>query len=156
MEMEKELHRIVTTCVIYNDKGQFLITKRSPTKKVHPSKWTIPGGGLSTDDYVGSPATHGANAWENVVETAQIREIKEEVGVEIADVEYLLNFAFIRPDNIPVLVMTYCARYVSGDVILDEDATEFAWISLAQAQDYDLIDGIHGELEYVAKKMGFA
>ncbi len=49
---DKELHRIAVTCIIYNDEGRYLVTKRSPTKKVHPNKWTVPGGGLSVDDYI--------------------------------------------------------------------------------------------------------
>lgn len=41
--IQKELHRIVTTTIIYNE-GKYLITKRAPAKKVHPNKWTVPGG----------------------------------------------------------------------------------------------------------------
>src|SRR3954466_1896566 len=108
-QLKKELHRIAITAIIYRDDGKYLITKRSPTKKVHPGRWTVPGGGLSTDDYVHTPAFH--NQWYGAVTTALIREVEEEVGLQIADPRYLVDLTFIRPDGIPVLVLSYYAKY---------------------------------------------
>ena len=39
--MDKELHRIVTTAIIYTKDRKFLITKRSLKKKAFPGKWTV-------------------------------------------------------------------------------------------------------------------
>ena len=78
---DKELHRITTTCIIYNSDKKYLVTKRSPNKKVHPNKWTVPGGGLSVDDYINRPQTHGNAGWYGAIEQALLREIKEEVNV---------------------------------------------------------------------------
>jgi 8-oxo-dGTP pyrophosphatase MutT (NUDIX family) len=135
----KELHRIATTCIIYNAEGKYLLTKRSPNKKVHPNRWTVPGGGLSTDDYIDRPQTHGNAGWRSVVEQALRREVREEVGVEIGDPCYLLDLTFVRPDGIPVLVLSYYAPYVSGEVVLDEDAVEYRWVTLAEAKSLDSI-----------------
>src|SRR3954469_24098136 len=99
---DKELHRVAITTIIYNKDRRFLLTKRSPTKKVHPNKWTIPGGGLNVDDYISKPQTHDGNGWSNSVEVAMLREIEEEVNVKIGEAKYLLNLTFIRPDAIPV------------------------------------------------------
>jgi len=77
------------------------------------------------------------------------REIKEEVNVEIGKPEFFTDFTYITPDGVPVLGFTYFAEYVSGEVVLDEDATEFAWVSLEEASKYDLIDGLLGELKPV-------
>src|SRR3989344_1888854 len=52
---DKELHRVATTCIIYNAEGKYLVTKRSPHKKMQPNKWTVPGGGLNVDDYMHKP-----------------------------------------------------------------------------------------------------
>ena len=147
--MDRELHRIVTTTVIYRKDGdgfRYLMTKRSPTKKVHPNKWHLVGGGLTIDDYISTPITHGDNAWLNVVEKSQQREVKEEVGVTIGTPVYLFNFAFIRPDNIPVIVMVYYAPYISGEVRLDEDAVDYKWVTMFEAKELDLIPGIYQEL----------
>jgi len=146
---DKELHRIATTCIIYNNEGKYLVTKRSPTKKVHPNKWTVPGGGLNTDDYTARPQTNGNAGWYGAVEIALLREVREEVNVEIDKPIYLLDLTFIRPDGIPVLVLSYYAKYISGDVKLDTDAVEYKWVTLAEAKSLDLIPGIYEEIEMI-------
>jgi 8-oxo-dGTP pyrophosphatase MutT (NUDIX family) len=149
--MDKELHRIAITCIIYNDEGKFLVTKRSMAKKAHPGRWTIPGGGLNTDDYTSKPQTNGNAGWYGAVEAALLREIQEEVNVTIGKANYLLDLTFIRPDGIPVLVLSYYAPYVSGEVKLDEDTVDFRWVTLDDAKELDLIEGIYDELEEVKK-----
>ena len=146
---DKELHRITATCIIYNDEGNYLVTKRSPHKKVHPNKWTVPGGGLSTDDYISTPQTHGNAGWYGAIEKALLREVKEEVNIEIGEARYLLDLTFIRPDGIPVLVLSYYAPYVSGEVRLDEDAVEYKWVTLAEAEKLDFISGLYEEIKMV-------
>ncbi|MDE1919185.1 MAG: NUDIX domain-containing protein [Patescibacteria group bacterium] len=145
---DKELHRIAITCIIHNDAGKYLVTKRSPRKKAFPNKWTVPGGGLTTDDYRNTPPTHHEQ-WYNAAEKALRREVQEEVNVEIGKVQYLLDLTFLRPDGTPVLVLSYYAPYVSGEVKLDEDAVEYRWVSLKEAKELDLISGIYEELEMV-------
>ena len=143
----KELHRIVTTTLIYKPDFLYLVTKRAMHKKVMPGKWTIPGGGLSVDDYINlPPSTTGANQWYGALENALRREIREEVNLEIGKPELFVDYTFIRPDSIPVLGLTYFAPYVSGEVKLDADATEFAWIEAEQVDKYDFIDGIADEI----------
>jgi len=147
--VHKELHRIVTTTIIYKD-GKYLITKRSPTKKVHPNKWTVPGGGLEVDDYINTPpSTEGAPQWYGALEKSLRREIKEEVGLEIDKPEFLVDLTFIRPDGIPVIVFSYFAKYISGEVKLDEDSVDFKWVTVEEAKEYDLIDGIWEEIRDV-------
>ena len=148
---DNELHRIVMTCIIYNDEGRYLVTKRAPTRKVYPDKWTVPGGGLEPSDYIDTPKTT-SDAWYNVVEQALKREVKEEVDLEIEKPQYLLDLIFIRPDNIPVLTLSYYSKYKSGDVVLEEgDATEYKWITVEEGKEIDLIPGILGEIEMTDK-----
>ncbi|MCX6786799.1 MAG: NUDIX domain-containing protein [Candidatus Kaiserbacteria bacterium] len=145
---DKELHRIATTCIIHKD-GKYLVTKRSPHKKAFPNKWTVPGGGLNVDDYIHKPKSHGAPQWYGALDAALAREVKEEVNVEIGKTQYLLNLTFISPDGIPVLVLSYHAPYVSGEVKLDEDAVEYKWATLKEIKELDLIAGICQEIEMV-------
>ncbi len=145
---DKELHRIVTTAVIYKPDFTYLITKRSAHKKVMPNKWTVPGGGVTVDDYIDTPKTV-SNAWYGAIEKSLHREIREEVDVAVGNPEFLTNYTFIRPDGIPALGLSYFAPYVSGEVKLDEDATEFAWIRVEDLARYDLIPGIREEIEEV-------
>ncbi len=148
---DKELHRIALTAIIYNDEGKFLLTQRSLTKKAFPGKWTVPGGGLNIDDYMHTPPTTAAGQWYHSLENTLRREVREEVNLEIEKPQYLLDLTFIRPDGIPVVVLSYYAKYKSGEIKLDDDSIDFKWVTLAEAKDYDLIAGIWEEIEMVDK-----
>src|SRR3989339_142309 len=148
-QANREDHRIASTAIIHKD-GRFLITKRSPHKKAFPDKWTVPGGGLETNDYTTTPKTT-ADHWYFAVESSLRREIREEVGLEVGKVDYLLDMAFIRPDGMPVIVLSYYCPYASGEVELDVDAVKYAWVTHEEAKSYDLLDGILAEIEMVDK-----
>jgi 8-oxo-dGTP pyrophosphatase MutT (NUDIX family) len=79
------------------------------------------------------------------------REIKEEVNLEVKKLSYLLDMVFIRPDGIPVITLSFWAHYKSGKVKLDEDSIDYKWVTLKEAKEYDLIDGIWEEIEMVDK-----
>ncbi len=151
---DKELHRITSTAIICKDgppaseAGRYLILRRGLQKKAFPGKWTVPGGGLETDDYVNLPPSE-AGQWYHAVEVSLRREIREEAGLEVDALNYLLDIAFIRPDGVPVVILSYWTNYKSGEVKLDEDSIDYAWVTLEEAKNYDLIDGILGEIEMV-------
>jgi 8-oxo-dGTP pyrophosphatase MutT (NUDIX family) len=151
---DKELHRIVTTTLIYKPDFTYLITKRAMHKKSHPGKWTIPGGGLTVDDYINTPhSEHGPNLWYGVLSNSLKRELKEEVNLEVGQPELLTDMAFIRPDAIPVICFSYFVPYTSGEVKIEQDTdgdtVDFAWVTLEQAKSYDLIPGIWDEIRQV-------
>ncbi len=73
------------------------------------------------------------------------------MNIPVDKVEYLLDLTFIRPDAIPVIVLSYYAPYVSGKVKLDSDAVEYAWTTLKEAKKLDLIEGIFDEIKMVDK-----
>lgn len=144
---DKELHRVVTTILIYKPDFTYLITKRAMHKKMMPGKWTIPGGGLTTEDYIHiPPTTKEAPQWYGALKISMKREIKEEVNLEMGKPELLTDLTFILPNGVPCICFSYFAPYVSGEVKLDEDATEFTWVTLKEAKKYDLIDGIWDEI----------
>lgn len=145
---DKELHRISSTAIIVKD-SKYLITKRSPDKKAFPGKWTVPGGGLETDDYVNNPPTTSAGLWYFALADSLKREIKEETNLEVGELKYLLDITFVRPDNIPVLILSFYCDYKSGEVKLDSDSVDYAWVTLEEAKNYDLIDGIWEEIRMV-------
>ena len=150
MEIQNnELHRIVSTAIICKD-GKYLIEQRSPNKKVFPGKWTVPGGGLEVSDYVDTPKTT-ADAWYYAIENSLKREIKEEANLEVEKLQYLCDMTFIRPDGIPVVILSYYCDYKSGDVQLNEESVDYKWVTLEEAKNYDLIEGILEEIEMVDK-----
>jgi len=146
---DRELHRITSTAIIIKD-GKYLILKRSLEKKAFPGRWTVAGGGLEVDDYVNTPKTT-PDAWYFVLTDSLRREIKEETGLEVGELHYLLDLAFIRPDGIPVLTISYYGDFKSGEVKLNGENTEYHWATYEEAKNYDLIGGILEEIEMVDK-----
>src|ERR1044072_5719414 len=126
--LNTELHRIDVTGIIWkkDEDGthRYLITKRAAHKEVMPERWTVPGGGVETDDYMHLPPTYEKESspqWYGALENALRREIKEEVGLEVGAVTYLLDIAFIRKDGTPEIVLSFYCAYQGGEVTLDED-----------------------------------
>ncbi len=151
MTHNKLLHEVVITAIVVKN-GKYLITKRSANENRFPNKWTVPGGKLEIEDYVNLPKDTEFY-WYNVLEQVLRREVKEEVGIEIANIEYVTSLATIHADGKPSLVVSCMADYQSGEVTLqEEEMDDFAWVTLKEAKDYDLIDGIYDELVMAEKK----
>ena len=145
--MDKELHRVASTCIIHKD-GKFLLLQRSFKKKAFPGKWTVPGGGLTVDDYINLP-TSGAGQWYGAIINSLRREIKEETNLDVGKLNFLVDIAFIRPDDIPVVILSYFADYKSGEVKLDEDNVKYTWATYEEAKNYDLIEGLLDEIKMI-------
>ena len=141
-------HYIAVTGIILKD-GKYPITKRPPTKKAFPNKWTVSGGNLEVSDYIDLPKDTGDQGY-NVFEKVLRREVQEEVGLEIGNIKYLTSMTFLKGED-PVLVMSMYADYKSGKVVLDEESVDFAWVSLEEAEGYDLIEGIYQEFVMLDK-----
>ena len=138
-------HYIVVTGIIVKD-GKYLIAKRSSEEKVMPNLWTVPGGKLEMKDYIyrhKDTALH----WYNVLENVLKREVMEETDLEIKNIGYVTSMVFLRPEGIPTLVISLFADHKQGEVKLSDELTEHAWVTLEQAKDYNLIEGIYEEIE---------
>jgi len=147
----KNLHEVAITAIVVKE-GKYLITRRSPNKKRFPGMWTVPGGKMETSDYLQLPKDT-EHYWYNVLERTLRREVKEEVGIDIENIEYVTSLATVHADKNPSLVISCMADYVSGEVQLQEGETDdFAWVSLEEAKKYKLIDGIYDELVMVENK----
>lgn len=145
------LHEVAITAIVMRG-DQYLITRRSKLKKRFPGMWTVPGGKLEAKDYLDLPKDT-ESYWYNVLERTLAREVKEEVGIEIKDVEYLTSLATVHADGSPSIVISCIAQYVSGEIILQkEESDKFAWVTIDEAKNYDLIDGIFQEFVQVARR----
>lgn len=145
------LHEVAITAIVAKD-GKFLITRRAKTKKRFPGKWTVPGGKLETSDYTRF-SKDTQDYWYNVLERVLRREVKEEVGLQIRNIEYVTSLAALHGDGVPSLVISCMADWESGDVKLDEnEADAYAWITPEEAGFYDLIAGIGEELKMASAK----
>ena len=145
------LHEVAITGIIIKD-GKYLLIRRSPDKKRFPSMWVVPGGKLEGKDYLVFPKDT-KNFWYRVLERTLEREVLEEVGLKIKNVRYLTSITTIHKDGVPSLIISFIADYDSGEVSLNTaESSEFAWVNLDEAKNYDLIDGIYDELVMAENK----
>jgi len=145
------LHYVVVTGILVKD-GKYLIAKRAEWEKAFPGRWAVPGGKLEVLDYVLRKKDTSSH-WYNVIEDLLKREIMEEVGLEIQGIGYVTSLVYIRPDGVPCLIVSLFAEPKGEAVKLCNALTEFAWVSLEEAKNYDLIEGIYEELEILDKKL---
>jgi 8-oxo-dGTP pyrophosphatase MutT (NUDIX family) len=149
---KNKLHYIVVTGILVDENGKFLITKRAGWEKAFPNKWTVPGGKLEVMDYA-LKQKDTSEHWYNVLENVLKREILEEVGLEIMDIDYVTSMVYIRPDNIPCLIISLWAKPKTKEVKLCNALTDFKWVDLEETKNYDLIEGIYEEFEILSKKL---
>lgn len=149
--MDQYLHEVAITAIVVKD-GKYLIIRRAKTKKRFPGMWTVPGGKLETEDYLKLPKDT-KEYWYNVLEKTLRREVKEEVGIDINNIEYVTSLATVHKDGSPSLVISCMANYKRGKIQLQEgEADQSAWVDIDEAKKYDLIDGIYDELVMADKK----
>lgn len=149
---DPRLHFVVATAIIEKN-GKYLIVKRAPHEKAFPNRWTVPGGKLVLDEYKHLPQKVGYPQWYGIVDWVLRKEVREEVGLEIEKAYYLCDLVFVRPDGFPVVTLSYWAHYKSGDVVINKDFTEYAWVTTEEAKKYDLIEGIAEEIEEVDEEL---
>ncbi|MFH1585822.1 MAG: NUDIX domain-containing protein [archaeon] len=146
-----QAHYITATVIIVKD-GKFLITKRADWEKAFPGQWTVPGGKLEVLDYALRDKDTSVH-WYNVLEYLAKKEVREEVGLEIKNIEYVTSLVYIRSDNIPSLIISLWAEPIGDQVKLCPALTEYKWVALEEAKNYKLIEGIYEELEILDKKL---
>ena len=123
---------------VVNDKNQLLLLKRKDSKM-----WTIPGGTMEFG--------------EGLCECA-IREVQEESGlkVEIKDiigiyadpqVRVLYSDGEVRQE----FTVVYFAEVSEGEIILDEESSQFKWVDLNELLDLPLAGSQRRRLEEVIR-----
>jgi 8-oxo-dGTP pyrophosphatase MutT (NUDIX family) len=148
-----QVHYVSATAIIINKEGKYLIVKRAGWEKAFPGKWTVPGGKLKVLDYA-LQKKDTPHHWYNVVENLVIRECEEEVGLKINNLGYITSLVYIREDNIPVLILSlFGSPETNEEVKLCDALTEYKWVNLEEAKNYDLIEGIYDELRILDKKL---
>lgn len=147
-----KLFYFVANVVVYRESdGRCLILKRHSREKVHPGKYCVPGGKLEWKDMdINNPKRINGNVldYTDAVEDLLAREAFEEAGVKIGKkLEYINSVSFIRPDETPVVLVKFAAKYEGGDIKLEEGGfTDYAWVNAEEVKNYLCIDGIQEEV----------
>jgi len=152
MDLDPRLHFVTATAIIEKD-GKFLIVKRAPNEKAFPNKWTVPGGKLVYSEYKDLPYKADFPQWYGMMDWLVRKEVREEAGIEIERPVYVTDLVFVRPDGYPVVVLSFSAKYKSGEVKLNHEMTDFAWVTAEEAKTYDMINGIDEEIMAVERML---
>jgi 8-oxo-dGTP diphosphatase len=127
---------IVVAGLIY--RGEQLLIAQRPAGKHGALKWEFPGGKLEENE---DPRD------------CLVREIKEELGIEI-HVERIADVLFYRYPDRSVLLLFYVCRTVNSEVRPIEVA-DFAWVQPAELLQYDFLAGDSDLIRRLASGMRF-
>jgi len=146
---QNQVHYVVVTGILVKE-GKYLIVRRAEWEKAFPGKWTVPGGKLKVLDYALKEKDTKYH-WYNILEKVLRKEVREEVGLEISNIGYVTSMVYVRPDDVPCLIVSLFAEPLDGEIKLDSSLTEYAWVDLEEAKNYDLIEGIYDELVILSR-----
>ena len=122
-------------CMIYDGKGNVLLQNRR--KKVWPGV-TFPGGHVEKE--------------ESLVKSV-IREIKEETGLDIWDLELCGVKEWFEEDGTRAMVFFYKTSSYSGELRSSQEGEVF-WAPLEDLDNYRLASDFHRNLElFVSEKI---
>ena len=139
MSKDKATFHVGVIISLYNSKGQILLAKRAPFK------------------------THAANVWENIsggVEAkeqpieALDREMCEELGESVKyRVEDIYNtFQTILQNDRNIIGICFLCEYLGGEINLNEEHTEYKWVSLDEAIQLTDTLGLKEEFKLLKEK----
>lgn len=109
----------VCCALIISQNGQILVAQRSLSMHL-PLKWEFPGGKVEPDE---------------TAEDGLIREIREELGVEIQILKKMLPSVYDQGKQVIRLLPFQC-KLISGEIKLTEHAA-FQWLFPAELKKLD-------------------
>lgn len=123
--------------ILFDKDGRILTLRRTETAPSHPLHWDLPGG----------EAEYG-----NGLEDEIRREIREETGLEIADVEVIDALGKFDDKGEYWVTICYEAGPVSGDVILSYEHDDYEWIDPEKFLELKISSRIRRFIERFMKK----
>ena len=103
--------------------GKVLILKRASTMHWAPSQYALPGGHIE----------YGED-----IESGAVRELKEETQLNALSVELFEDDDFLH---------YFIVSDFSGNVILNEEHTDFAWVGPDELNDFDIQPDVKKKIE---------
>ncbi len=112
-------HKLIGVAVIWNDRGEILIDRRYPGG-VMGGLWEFPGGKIEVGE---------------TVEACIIREIREELDIEIKVGKPLINIDY-NYSEFQVTLKVYECQHISGEPQPLESA-EIRWVTLDEIDRFE-------------------
>ena len=121
--------------VIENSARQILLLKRYPGAKMQAGRWGFPAGHIEAN--------------ETAAECAE-RERLEEIGDQ-HHVRFIKQYGPIRDTFYGGIyeLMLFHQQWLGGEVHLNYEHTDYAWVGQQEYENYDIMDGIDEDLVYL-------
>ena len=120
--------------IIEDRRNQILFLKRGPHTNLGPGLWGFPAGHIEPNE---------------TPENCSLRELVEEIGDEI-DVQLLRCIGPVRDSFYGGIyeIYLYHYRWLDGNIHLNHEHTEYAWVSKETFRSYSVMDGIDEDIHY--------
>lgn len=131
--------QVSVAAMITDNERNILVAKRSPQIAHAAGKWDVISGRLSPGESF---------------EEALKREITEELGesVTIDIVEPYYTFHHTRDDGHEVQGVSYYCQYIRGEIHLNDEHTDFRWVSVEKALRLIKIESLRRDLRRFREK----
>ena len=123
--------RTIVVGVVLNRSRKLLLCKMAPDRGVFPGQWGLPGGGVEPNEKI---------------ENALRRELIEEIGIEVTDIEP----AFFKDKQLTktfkdgskrsiymIFLIFYCVA-TTEELILNPEFVEYKWVRKDEIREFDL------------------
>ena len=130
--------QVAVSAGIFRD-GKILLTRRANNTK--GSLWTFPGGRIE---------------FEETIAEALKREILEETGltIEIAGSAGVREMLHKQSGHGHFIILPFAARWVSGEVTLNDELEEACWFDPNETADLMVTDGLHEVIATARRVVG--
>lgn len=122
--------KVALKAIIRKD-GKILVLKRSDKEEVFTELWDIPGGRINFGE---------------LPVAALEREIMEETGLLVNVGEPFTVWSFMASAEKQVVGITLLADYISGEVLLSDEHTDYAWISPKDFSNFNANKNLKAEI----------
>jgi len=124
-------HRTIVVGLVWKENNELLLCKMKPNRGVFPGQWGFPGGGIEP----GEPMLE-----------ALIRELREELGIEVRDIKPAFFkdglYEKLLPDGdkqaVYMIFLIFHCQAQNEFIELNEEFSEYCWVGESEVYDLDL------------------
>ena len=145
IQMKKTIKkfRVAQKLFLFNDRDEVLILRFSEQNIPETAGlWDFPGGKVEFAESLGDGLR---------------REMKEEVGeveYEVGELELVWDWYLDRDPSIRVVCVGYGAKYLGGEIELNQEHDEFRWIQVNDLGECNWFEADRRAVNYLKEKYG--